>query len=198
MPPPRIGLLGGTFDPPHVGHLIAAEVARVGIGLDEVQFVVAGDPWMKRVSATGEQRVRMTELAVERASRFKVNRSEVDRQGVTYTAETLEHMVAEKPEAELYFLLGTDAARRLPEWKEVERALDLATFVALKRPGYVLELEAPYEEQVRRLEMPRIDVSSTDLRRRFRAGAAVRFQLPRVVEEYVRAHGLYGAAPEPA
>lgn len=188
----RIGLLGGTFDPPHLGHLVAAEEARVNLDLDAVHFVVAGEPWMKRRCSPAEDRVRMVELALEGNTDFVVNRTEVDRDGPTYTVDTLEDLRSRHAQVRLFFLLGADAAARVPEWKKGERCLDLATFVALTRPGYDLDLTGPTLEQVRRLEIPAIDVSSTDLRNRFRQGRAVRYQVTRAVEAFVRDRGLYG------
>lgn len=187
----RIGLLGGTFDPPHLGHLVVAEVARVRLGLDEVQFVVAGAPWMKDQWSAAEDRLRMVELATADVEAFLVNRTEVDREGPTYTAETLEELHGADPDCELFFLLGADAARRLDEWKQIDRALDHATFVVVTRPGYSLGPDTPMFGRVDTLEVPQIGISSTDLRRRFREGDAVRFQVPDVVEAYVRDRRLY-------
>ncbi len=187
----RIGLLGGTFDPPHLGHLIVAEVARVQLRFDEVQFVVAGAPWMKDEWSAADHRLRMVELATAEADAFVVNRREVDREGPTYTAETLQELHDADPDVELFFLLGADAAQRLDEWKQIERALEHATFVVVTRPGYSLDRDTPMLDRVEILEVPRIGISSTDLRRRFREGAAVRFQLPDVVAAYVRDQRLY-------
>lgn len=193
----RIGLLGGTFDPPHLGHLVVAEVARVTLHLAEVQFVVAGQPWMREDFSPAEHRVSMVQLAAEDNPAFRVNRSEVDREGPTYTADTLEELTAEIPGADLYFLLGADAAAKMEDWRSVEKALELATFVAVTRPGYEVERKGSILGRLEWLEVPAIDVSATDLRRRFAAGEAVRYQLPRTVEEYVRQHGLYRAEPQP-
>ncbi len=190
----RIGLLGGTFDPPHLGHLVVAEVARVELALDEVQFVVAGAPWMKRDFSAAEHRVRMVELAVADHPRFTVNRTEVDRAGVTYTVDTLRDLRSRERDVELVFLLGEDAAAQLPEWKEVDGALRLARFVVLTRPGHEISGDDPRYERLERLEVPGIDLSSTDLRARFRAGGPVRYQTREAVIAYVREHGLYGAA----
>jgi nicotinate-nucleotide adenylyltransferase len=194
--PTRIGLLGGTFDPPHLGHLVVAEVARVALDLDGFHLVVAGDPWMKSEISPAEDRIRMVELAVEEDEHLHVNRMEADRDGPTYTAETLRVMRAERSDAELFFLVGADAAQKLGEWKQIERALELARFVVISRPGYEVALDTPLLRGVMRLPVPSIGISSTDLRRRFRDHEAVRYQLPDVVESYVRQRGLYGAKPE--
>ncbi|MDQ3931697.1 MAG: nicotinate-nucleotide adenylyltransferase, partial [Actinomycetota bacterium] len=132
----KIGLLGGTFDPPHLGHLVVAEIARVTLELAEVQFVVAGQPWMREDFSKAEHRLSMVQLAAEGNSAFRVNRSEVDREGPTYTADTLEQLTAEMPGVALYFLVGADAAAKMEDWRGVEKALELATFVAVTRPGY--------------------------------------------------------------
>jgi nicotinate-nucleotide adenylyltransferase len=193
MPPRRIGLLGGTFDPPHLGHLVAAEVGRVSLALDEVQLVVAGSPWMKGDYSDPEHRVRMVEQAVADDPHLTVNRSEADRQGITYTYDTLQELTDREPDADLFFLLGADAAIRLSEWREIDKAIELATFVVLTRPGYDPPADEPLLAEAEWLEMPAIGISSTDLRRRFAHGLPVRYQLPAAVESYVREHGLYGA-----
>lgn len=192
----RIGLLGGTFDPPHLGHLVVAEVARVELRLDEFHLVVAGDPWMKNEISPAAERIRMVELAVAGDPHLHVNRSEVDRDGPTYTAETLEQMAAQRPDAELVFLVGADAAQKLGEWKKIERALELAQFVVVSRPGYDVALDRPLLSEVERLSVPHVGISSTDLRRRFAEHEAVRYQLPDEVEGFVRERRLYGARPE--
>lgn len=193
MPAPRIGLLGGTFDPPHLGHLVVAEVARVRLELDIVRFVVAGEPWMKDEVSSAEDRCRMVELAIAEHDAFQLDRSEIDRPGPTYTIDTLEKLVSEVPDADLYFLAGADAIEKLPLWNDVEKCLELATFVAVSRAGYDASLEGPLLDQVLRLDVPAIAISSTELRRRFREDDAVRYQLPRAVEDHVREHRLYGA-----
>lgn len=194
--PRRVGLLGGTFDPPHTAHLVVAEMARVALHLAEVQFVVAGAPWMKETCSSAQHRVRMVQLAIGDRQPFVVNRREIDREGPTYTVDTLQELTAEAPDLNLYFLVGADAVEKLPKWHEVDKCLELATFVAFNRPDFPVELEGPILGRVRWLEVPAIGISSTDLRQRFAAGQAVRYQLPAAVEAYVRVHGLYGAAPE--
>ncbi|MDX1657404.1 MAG: nicotinate-nucleotide adenylyltransferase [Nitriliruptorales bacterium] len=195
-PRARVGLLGGTFDPPHVGHLIVAEEARVELGLDEVRFLVAGDPWMKEQAASATQRVEMTQLAVDGHAGLSVDARETERSGPTYTADTLDELSEEEPGCDWVFLVGADAVADIPEWERAQDALAMAEFVAMTRSGYDLDLDHPMTTALGRLEVPDVSVSSTDLRDRFAAGRAVRFQLPRAVERYVREHGLYGAAHE--
>lgn len=195
VPAPRIGLLGGTFDPPHLGHLIVAEIARVRLELDVVRFVVAGEPWMKGEVSAADGRCRMVELAIEGEHGFELDRSEIDRPGPTYTIDTLETLTSEVPGADLFFLAGADAIEKLPLWNDAEKCLELATFVAVSRAGYSASLEGPLLDRVVRLDVPQIAISSTDLRRRFREGDAVRYQLPEAVEDHIRRRGLYGARP---
>ncbi len=188
----RVGLLGGTFDPPHVGHLVVAECARVELGLDEVRLLVAGDPWMKSTVSAPEARVALVETAVAGEAGLVADDREVRRGGPTYTADTLEVLRAEEPDVEWHFLVGVDAAIGLPSWERGEDALRLARFVIVTRPGHGIE-EVP--EQLRTLpclEVPEIAVSSTELRRRYRHGGPTRFQVPPAVDDRVRELGLYG------
>lgn len=187
----RVGLLGGTFDPPHLGHLVVAEEARVELQLAEVRFVVAGDPWMKQEVSPARHRVEMTRLAVADDPHLTVDEREVRRPGITYTADTLDELAAEEPATAWFFLAGDDALRALPEWDRAEDAVARATFVAVSRPGHQLDVDHPLLASVQRLEVPPIDISSTELRRRVRAGRAVRYQLPVSVHRYIVEHGLY-------
>ena len=183
----RVGLLGGTFDPPHVGHLIVAECARVSLGLEEMRFVVAGQPWMKDEFTAGAHRLAMTRLAVDASPTFVVDDREVRREGPTYTADTLEELHEELPDASFTFVVGADAAASLPQWRRIDDAMRLASFVVAPRPGYAAD--AP--EGVVPLDAPAIDLSSTDIRRRFAEGGATRYQVPLAVGDYIRDHGLY-------
>lgn len=162
--------------------------------LDEVRFLVAGRPWMKDETGSTDHRVTMTELAVEEHPDLRVDPRETERDGPTYTADTLDQLHREEPGCEWVFLLGTDAAAHIPEWHRAEDALAQARFVAMTRPGYTLDLRTPMLSVLEELPVPAIEVSSTDLRERFAEGRAVRYQLPRSVERYIRRHGLYGAA----
>jgi nicotinate-nucleotide adenylyltransferase len=187
----RVGLLGGTFDPPHVGHLVAAECARVELELDEVRLLVAGDPWMKSTVSPAEDRVAMARAAVAGEPRLSVDDREVRRGGQTYTAETLEELRAEEPDVEWCFLVGQDAAAAIPRWERSEAALALARFVVLTRPGHDASAP-PAVRALEHLEIPELAVSSTDLRRRYGEGGATRFQVPPAVDDLVRERGLYG------
>lgn len=192
---PRVGLLGGTFDPPHVGHLVVAECARVELGLDEVRFLVANDPWMKSTSAAPDHRLAMVRAAVVDDPHFVVDDRELRRGGPTYTADTLAQLATEEPGTRWVFLLGADAAAALDRWDRIGEAEQLAEFVCVARPGH----QVPAREGLGRVDVPALDISSTDLRRRVADGRAVRHLTPLPVEAYIRQHALYAATsgPEP-
>jgi nicotinate-nucleotide adenylyltransferase len=193
--PRRIGLVGGTFDPPHLGHLVVAECALVELGLDEVRMLVAGQPWMKAAVSDAADRAALVEAAVADAPGLVCDAREVGRQGPTYTADTLAELRAEQPDAELFFVLGEDAAAALPEWERIADAFALATFVVVTRPGNDPPDESLLPGPVVHLEIPQLYVSSTDLRARFARGGATRWLVPPSVDAEVRRRGLYGAPP---
>ena len=198
----RLGVLGGTFDPPHVGHLILAEEARTRLQLEKVLFVPAGDPWRKASQeiTPAEHRLAMVRLMLASDPYFEVSTLEVERQGPSYTVDTLEALHQQcGPGLELYFILGEDALHDLPNWKEPARIVSLAWLAVVPRPperGWTsadLEAAAPgLSQRVVRLPMLTIDISSTALRERARAGLSLRYLVPLGVEEYIRRHGLYG------
>jgi nicotinate-nucleotide adenylyltransferase len=191
----RIGLLGGTFDPPHLGHLVVAECALVELGLDEVRLLVAGEPWMKSAVSSAEDRLALVEAAVADAPGLVVDAREVGRVGPTYTADTLAELHAEEPEAAYFFVLGEDAAAELPAWERIADAFALATFVVVTRPGNTPPEASALPGPVVHLEIPQLYVSSTDLRERFARGGATRWLVPPSVDREVRRRGLYGAPP---
>lgn len=184
----RLGVLGGTFDPIHIGHLILGEAAREQLGLDRVLFVPTGVQWRKagREIAPAEHRVAMVRLAVEDNPAFAVSTAEVERPGPSYTADTLEEL-AKTPGAELFFIVGRDAYEDLPNWVRPERIRELATVVVAARHGESLEVKPPAV----RLEMPEIGASATDIRERVAAGRTIRYLAPAAVEGYIREHRLY-------
>lgn len=198
----RVGLMGGTFDPIHLGHLVTAEQARADLGLAEVIFIPAGAPWQKSRDVTpAEDRYLMTVLATAANPAFSVSRMEIDAEGPTYTVQTLRRLREMLSEGgvthtadELFFITGADAILNILTWKDARECLELATFVAATRPGHDLSaLEAEgFRDAVVQLDVPALAISSTDVRERFAAGRAVRYLIPREVEEYVRKHGLYG------
>ena len=197
----RIGILGGTFDPIHLGHLLIAEEARLGLQLGQVLFVPAGRPWLKEGQPLTEarHRVRMVELAIAANPYFQVRRDEVDRPGLTYTVDTLEELRSELPSsAELYFILGLDAFESFHRWKEPDRILELSRLVVVSRPGYSVEerdqLLARYHQQRDRiclLPVHSVDFSATEIRRRAAQDISFRYQVPEAVEGYIVEEGLY-------
>jgi nicotinate-nucleotide adenylyltransferase len=186
--------MGGTFDPIHLGHLSTAEQARADLDLDEVVFVPAGAPSQKRETTSAENRYLMTVLATAANPYFSVGRLEIDREGPTYTVETLRAMRGGRPGDRLFFITGADAILNILTWKDAQECLELAEFVAATRPGYDLtRLEAQdIRRRVRVLDVPALAISSSNLRDRFSQGRPVRYLVPREVEEFARKHGLYG------
>lgn len=193
----RVGLIGGTFDPIHHGHLVAAAESRYAIGLERVVFVPAGRPWQKadeHVSGA-EDRYRMTVLATSDDPGFEVSRIEIEREGPTYTIDTLRAFGEADPGSELFFITGADAILQILTWKDHEEAVGLARFVAVSRPGYDLDrlrsLEAGVRERVEVIEIPALAISSTDIRRRVAEGRPIRYLVPDIVASYIEQHGLY-------
>lgn len=190
----RVGLLGGTFDPPHLGHLVVAECARVELALDEVRLLVAGDPYQKSTTSPPQDRVAMVHAAVADDHHLAVDDRELARTGPTYTADTLAELAAEEPDTDFYFVLGEDAAAGLHSWHRVEEAFARATFVVVTRPGDQAPDDATLPAAIVHLQIPQLEVSSTELRARFAAGRATRYLVPPQVDRYVRDRGLYDAS----
>ena len=196
----RTGVFGGTFDPVHVGHLIAAEEARAALSLDEVVFVPAGRPWFKegRPLTGAGHRLAMVELAVAGHAHFRVSDAEVRRPGPSYTVDTLEELRAGLGEAaEIYLIVGTDVLSELSRWHRPARVFEMATIVGMRRPGAEPDLEqleevsrdAPSRTLI--LDGPCIEVSGADLRRRVAEGRPIRYMVPEAVARYIREHCLY-------
>ena len=191
-----IGIMGGTFDPIHHGHLVAAsEVANL-FHLDEVIFVPTGQPWQKseREVSAAEDRYLMTVIATASNPRFSVSRVDIDRPGPTYTIDTLSELHNIFPTAELFFITGADALEKILTWREWEKAFDYATFVGVTRPGYLLRdtnLPEKYQDRVELVQIPAMAISSTDCRRRAHAGKPVWYLVPDGVVQYISKRGLY-------
>jgi nicotinate-nucleotide adenylyltransferase len=193
----RIGVMGGTFDPIHHGHLVAADQARWQFELDRVVFVPTGQPWQKPVGVSpAEDRYRMTEIATASNPAFAVSRLELDHQGPTYTVDTLRRLRAELAEGtRLFFIIGADAVLQLLTWKEPEQVLAQAEFIAATRPDF--DLDSLVEQvpgatgRVHRMEMPALAISSTDIRARVARGAPVQYLVPDGVARYIHEHDLY-------
>lgn len=198
----RLGVLGGTFDPVHRGHLALAAAAREELALDGVLFVPAGRPWRKagRRIASDEDRLAMLKAALEGEPAFRVSWLELEREGPSYSAETLEALRSDRPDDELFFIVGEDALADLPNWVRPRRILQLATLVVARRsdvPSSALEeaerLQPDLSERVIWLNMAPLAVSASAIRERVRRGEPIRDLVPPAVEAYIREHGLYGA-----
>ena len=191
----RIGLFGGTFDPPHVGHLVTAVNVRHALNLDIVILMVANDPWQKSGSrdvTTAEDRFAMVEAAVRVVDGVVAGRDEIDRGGPSYTADTLMALAEKHPGAELFTIVGDDAAAGLTSWTRVEQVADYSQLVVVDRPGVAVEL--PKQFNWLRVESPRLEVSSTDLRSRFSDGRPLDYLVTEPVLRVIEERGLYGSA----
>lgn len=188
--------MGGTFDPIHHGHLVAASEVQAWLDLDEVVFVPTGDPWQKadREVSPAEHRYLMTVIATASNPRFRVSRVDVDREGPTYTMDTLRDLSAEMPDTELFFITGADALADIFTWRDVGDLFDLAQFVGCTRPGYEMDpatLRAIPADRVQMVEIPALAISSTDCRRRTARGEPVWYLVPDGVVQYIAKHHLY-------
>ena len=190
--------MGGTFDPVHIGHLIIAEEARSRFELDRVIWIPAGDPPHKkdRAISAQENRFAMVELATAANPYFEASRLEMDRPGASYTIDTLSHFHAEFPEAELFFITGTDSVLEILTWHRHADVIRSAHFIAAARPGFELArigqtLPGDYLPHITELEGPTVDISGTQIRERVKSGRTVRYLVPAEVEAYFREHKLY-------
>ncbi|RUQ87830.1 nicotinate-nucleotide adenylyltransferase [Labedella gwakjiensis] len=188
---PRIGVMGGTFDPIHHGHLVAASEVATSFDLDEVVFVPTGQPWQKTVVTESEHRYLMTVIATAANPRFTVSRVDIDRDGPTYTIDTLRDLAAARPDADLFFITGADAIAQILNWKNVEELWSLAHFVAVSRPGHALSVSGLPSRRVSLLEVPALAISSTDCRSRVSRGFPVWYLVPDGVVQYITKHHLY-------
>ncbi|KZE41650.1 MULTISPECIES: nicotinate-nucleotide adenylyltransferase [unclassified Microbacterium] len=188
---PRIGVMGGTFDPIHHGHLVAASEVAQSFDLDEVIFVPTGRPWQKADVTESEHRYLMTVIATASNPQFTVSRVDIDRAGPTYTIDTLRDLKRERPGADLFFITGADAVAQILGWRNHQELWDLAHFVAVSRPGHVLTTEGLPTEDVSQLEIPALSISSTDCRARVRRGHPVWYLVPDGVVQYIAKHHLY-------
>jgi len=195
-----IGILGGTFDPVHIGHLRMADAVYKCMDLEQVMFIPAyvAPHKVGMDIAPADDRYAMTKLAIEPYSYFTVSDLELRRSGVSYTVDTLRELHRQYPEKQLYFIIGADSVEQLHTWNNIEEMLQLATFIGAGRPGYegimdnvVKNLGEEARQHIMLLNTPEYDVSSTDIRERIREGASLMNLVPKVVEDYIYAHGLY-------
>lgn len=200
----RVGIMGGTFDPIHNGHLVAGSEVADLFNLDRVIFVPTGQPWQKKGTqvAPAEDRYLMTVIATASNPRFEVSRVDIDREGDTFTIDTLTDIRAQFPDAELFFITGADALAKIVTWRDWESMFDLAHFVGVTRPGFELPRECSSDTPaaLRRelddgnlslVEIPAMAISSTDVRARSRAGRPVWYLVPDGVVQYIAKHDMY-------
>ena len=198
----RVGMIGGTFDPIHIGHLIIAEEARTRLELQQMVFVPAGRPPHKldHEIADAESRVAMVRLAIADNPHFAASRIDVDRPGPCYSIDTVRILQSQQgSETQVFFLIGSDSLSELPTWYQPERLLRLCQVVAVRRPGHQVDLGKVDRllpgagALIQVLDAPFLDVSSTEIRRRVHAGRSIRYLVPAPVEQFIREHGLYSA-----
>ena len=188
----RIGILGGTFNPPHIGHLIIANEVKHALDLDEVRLIPTASPPHKTADkdVTALQRLRMVELAVEGAEGLTASSFEVDKGGVSYSYDTISALKEIEPETEFFFIIGGDMVDLLPTWHKIDELVQIVTFIGVNRPG--AHGETPYP--VTFISIPEIDLSSTVIRDRLAEGGTIRFLTPPKVDSYIRQEGLYGSS----
>ncbi len=193
----RLGVMGGTFDPIHHGHLVAASEAAHLLDLDEVVFVPTGQPYRKDVTKVtpAEHRYLMTVIATASNPRFTVSRVDIDRGGPTYTRDTLLDLRAQRPDDELFFITGADALAQILSWRGVDELWELAHFVGVTRPGHELSDAGLPEDKVTLVEVPAMAISSTDCRERTAAGDPVWYLVPDGVVQYIGKYHLYSKDP---
>jgi nicotinate-nucleotide adenylyltransferase len=198
---PRLGIMGGTFDPIHYGHLVAAEMARSEFNLSKVLFIPSGSPPHKitRDVAAAELRYEMVESAIRDNSAFDISALEIERQGLSYTVETLRILRQDWPDHDLYFITGTDALLEIFSWHEAKEIFTLIQFIGAARPGFdasdfLLKVQQEQPEtngRIHYLEVPALAISSTDIRARVRSGEPIRYLLPESVRLFIQKNGLY-------
>jgi len=190
----RIGVFGGTFDPPHVGHLMLAADARDALDLDHLIFVPASSQPLKverPAVASARDRLEMVRLVVADDANYQVDETEIDRKGLSYTVDTLEHLSTRYPGAQLFLLLGQDALQSFGKWKNIQRIRQLATLAVMQRPGHKESRADATAKDVVSVSTRRVDVSSTEIRERLRAGKSIKGFVPESVERFIEARGLY-------
>jgi nicotinate-nucleotide adenylyltransferase len=198
----RVGVMGGTFDPIHHGHLVAASEVQAWFELDEVVFVPTGEPWQKsgRTISDREDRYLMTVIATASNPRFTVSRVDIDRPGLTYTTDTLRDLRKRLGDVDLYFITGADALAQILTWRDHEELFELAQFVGCTRPGHQIDdttLRDLPKQRVRLVEIPALAISSTNCRERVAQGEPVWYLVPDGVVQYIAKHQLYRHTPDP-
>ncbi|RYL91554.1 nicotinate-nucleotide adenylyltransferase [Sporolactobacillus sp. THM7-4] len=188
----KIGLLGGTFDPPHFAHLLIAEEALERCGLDEIWFLPSYIPPHKQgkvAHTSAENRVEMVRLAIQDNDRFRLSMIEINRKGRSYTVDTLRELKEKYPHEQFFFILGADMVNDLPTWHNIDELCRLTSFIGFRRPGY--HTDHPENANVIYIDMPQVDISSSYLRDRLKAGRTCRYFLPDAVRKYIEERRLY-------
>lgn len=186
----RVGILGGTFDPPHLGHLIIAEEVYQNLNLDEIWFIPSNQPPHKaNANADNQDRLEMVKAAVAGNDHFSINDIELRRNGKSYTHETISQLKQRHPDISFYFIIGGDMVEYLPKWHAIDKLVELVQFVGVKRSGYPLISPYPIKE----VEIPVIEISSTMIRERLGQGQEIKYLAPDAVIEYIKEHRLYEA-----
>jgi nicotinate-nucleotide adenylyltransferase len=186
----KVGILGGTFNPPHIGHLLIANEVRHALGLNEVRLMPTAVPPHKTApdDATAKQRLRMVELAIADIEGLTASSFEVERSGVSYTYDTMKQLIFLEPETDFHFIIGGDMIDLLPEWHRIDSLIKLVNFVGVGRPGTIGKTDFP----ILTVDIPQIDLSSTLIRQRFTDKGTVQLLIPPAVEAFIRGEGLYG------
>ena len=187
----KLGVFGGTFDPPQNGHIAVAKAVLERLDLDHVLFVPAGNPWQKNEQTSAAQRQEMVRLAIEGYDQFSVSTVDIDREGPTYTVDTLRDISLQYPDSELFFIVGDDAFAGITSWKDFEKLGELATIVVVSRIGIAPEVPAKLSPSVNLLEIDSLPISSTQCRERIANGETLEGLVPGKVAEYVAKHQLY-------
>lgn len=185
----RIGLMGGTFDPPHLGHLLIAEQAREQLGLDEIWFLPAAIPPHKEGFSEAAERIEMTRRAIMDQAEFKLCLVEFERAEPSYTVETMKRLRETYPDDTFFFLIGADSLESLEKWHDYDTLVNLVTFGAVARPGSRYRI--PSRADVRTIDMPQLEISSTDIRERVKRGKSIKYLVPLTVETYIKERDLY-------
>ncbi|MGM8213904.1 nicotinate-nucleotide adenylyltransferase [Virgibacillus sp. W0430] len=184
----KIGIFGGTFDPPHLGHLIMAEEVKNALNLEEVWFIPTNEPPHKEKAMTrAADRLNMLRKAIAGNAFFKINTVEIDRSGVSYTVDTIRTLKKEYPTYAFYFIIGADMVEYLPKWKQIEELVQLVTFVGVRRSGYQIKTDYPLIE----VDVPLVTISSSFIRARLTKNKSVTYLIPSSVHTYIKERQLY-------
>ncbi|WP_025693177.1 nicotinate-nucleotide adenylyltransferase [Paenibacillus zanthoxyli] len=198
----KVGIMGGTFDPIHIGHMLVAETARDAFGLEQVWFMPSHIPPHKHAAgASGEARLALVSEAIKNNGSFRILDWEIVRGGVSYTIETVRQLQERYPTEDFYFIIGADMVQYLPKWKDIDELVRRLTFVGVGRPGNSLNLgtlPVNIAEKVLLADMPMVDISSTMIRERAASGKSIRYMVPEAVYDYVQRSELYGVQPRSA